>query len=510
MKNRNKLLILNTLSSLTGEIVAAVCGFILPKFMLSAYGSGVNGLVSSITQYLGFIALLEMGVGTVVQTAYYKPLSENDSYKVSLIYKDSRNFFSFVGYILIGYVVCVCILFTRVVSNPFDDTYTISLILCIAASLFMQYYFCAPMSLLVNAAQQSFITGIIRICFTILNTATGVFLITFGASIQLVKAAAALLYMFQPIALKFYIDKHFKIIRNAKDPRFKIEQKWNGFAQHCATVVMNNTDIMILSVMTDFRVVSVYTVYYLVLNGMKTLFTAISNGCFAFFGDLYARREMDELNRRFNLFEWILNESVVFAFGITSILIVPFVMNYTRGIEDAQYDQMAFALIFTLSQAVYCIRLPYHIIICSAGHFKQTQTSAIIEMVLNILISFVSVKTLGLIGIAIGTFAAIAYRTIYFLTYLHREILFRGYRYFVRIEILNMIQVAVIWMIKSLLDPFMNPYASVISWVSYAIVISILSFVTIFIICYLFWRKNLMQVISIVHNNSLKYKSRRL
>ena len=41
-----------------------------------AYGSDVNGLVSSITQFLGYIALVEGGVGGVIRAALYKPLAK--------------------------------------------------------------------------------------------------------------------------------------------------------------------------------------------------------------------------------------------------------------------------------------------------------------------------------------------------------------------------------------------------------------------------------------------------
>ncbi|NLA84082.1 MAG: sugar isomerase, partial [Clostridiales bacterium] len=54
----------------------------------------------------------------------------------------------------------------------------------------------------------------------------------------------------------------------------------------------------------------------------------------------------------------------------------------------------------------------------AAGHYKQTQMSAIIEMLLNIIISIALVFRWGLVGVAIGTFIAMAYRTCYLALYL--------------------------------------------------------------------------------------------
>ena len=70
---RKKKLIYNTISSLIFQVTTIVCGFILPRLILNAFGSNVNGLVNSITQFLGIISFLELGVGAVVQSALYKP-----------------------------------------------------------------------------------------------------------------------------------------------------------------------------------------------------------------------------------------------------------------------------------------------------------------------------------------------------------------------------------------------------------------------------------------------------
>ena len=54
----------------------------------------------------------------------------------------------------------------------------------------------------------------------------------------------------------------------------------------------------------------------------------------------------------------------------------------------------------------------------SAGHFKQTQNSAIIEAIINILISIIFVKLFGLVGVSIAATVAMIYRTSYFVLYL--------------------------------------------------------------------------------------------
>lgn len=42
----------NTFASLFLQICTVICGFVVPKLILSHYGSAVNGLVNSITQFV--------------------------------------------------------------------------------------------------------------------------------------------------------------------------------------------------------------------------------------------------------------------------------------------------------------------------------------------------------------------------------------------------------------------------------------------------------------------------
>ena len=100
---RKRRLLLNTGASVIHQIISIVCGFILPRLILSHYGSSVNGLVSSITQFLGFVTLMDMGVGAVVQSSLYKPLAEKDTYKISQIMAASNQFFSRIAIVLCIY-----------------------------------------------------------------------------------------------------------------------------------------------------------------------------------------------------------------------------------------------------------------------------------------------------------------------------------------------------------------------------------------------------------------------
>ena len=64
-KSRTQNAKLNIAFALVLQIVTFFRGLILPRIIIPAYGSDVNGLISSITQFLTYISLLEAGVGSI-------------------------------------------------------------------------------------------------------------------------------------------------------------------------------------------------------------------------------------------------------------------------------------------------------------------------------------------------------------------------------------------------------------------------------------------------------------
>ena len=117
---RKKKLLLNTGTALLYQVITLVCGFVLPKFIIPYFGSAVNGLLSSITQFLTIITLCECGVGAVVQSALYKPLADRDDEAISRIVISSNRFFQRIIRLLRGYVAVLCVVYPIIVSDAFS------------------------------------------------------------------------------------------------------------------------------------------------------------------------------------------------------------------------------------------------------------------------------------------------------------------------------------------------------------------------------------------------------
>ena len=490
---KNKLLARNTYTSLLYQVVTVACGFVLPKLILVHYGTAVNGLVNSITQFLGLITYLDLGISAVVQSALYKPLAEKNNKNISEIISSARKFFKTIARILAVYVVILIFIYPFIIQNSeFDIVYTGTLIVAISISSFAQYYFGITDQLLISADQRVYIPYMLQIITLIVNTIACAILMSLGHSIQLVKLTTSLIFLVRPLYYRIYVNKHYNINRNAHYEKEPIQQKWNGIAQHVAAVVIGGTDTVVLTLFSTLQNVSIYGVYYLVINGVQKIFVSATTGFQSFYGDLWAKGETEKLRKSFESLVWTIHTSVVFVFGCVAVLIVPFVKVYTFGVNDADYDVPLFALLITLAYAAYCIRLPYNLMVLAGNHYKQTQKSYIIATALNIVVSVITVKIYGLIGVATGTLISMLYQTVWMAYYNDKNLVQWPFKEFVKqtfVDIISFVPPYMICLMYSL-----NSY-SYAMWVILAIKVAVTWIVWIVLVNFLFYRSKLSAIL---------------
>ena len=129
---------LNIVCSTLAQLVTIASGLIVPRLMLSTFGSEVNGLISSLTQFLNYIALLEGGLGSVVLASLYSPLAEKNAVKLSRVLKSAERFFKQIAVIFAVYVVILSCLYPLFVNSPLSWIETASLTVILAIALFFQ------------------------------------------------------------------------------------------------------------------------------------------------------------------------------------------------------------------------------------------------------------------------------------------------------------------------------------------------------------------------------------
>lgn len=484
---------INIITALLLQITTIIHGFILPKLILSYFGSDVNGLVASIAQFLNYIQLFEGGVGAVIMASLYKPLTEHDDDKISGIIVAANKFFRQISIIYVIYTIGVAIIYPLVVKSPFDYIYVFTLVIIIAISTVIQYLFAVSYRILLNADKRGYIVSIAQIIFLLLSLGFAIVSVKLYPSIHVIKLVSVICYTVSPLIFNIYVKNNYKINKKAKPDDKALSQRWDAFGQNLAFFVHNNTDVVVLTIFSTLANVSIYSVYLMIILALKNLIKSISDAVAPSMGKALVSKNTESINCLFDYYETGVGIISCFAFTCCGLLIVPFVMLYTRNVNDANYCQPLFAILMTIAFGLYCYRDTCGNVIYAAGHIKATSIYAYIEASINLALSLALVKPFGLIGIAIGTICAMLFRTIAISLYAYKKILYRPYylwltKFFSFLGASSLCVVVTLLFIKNNADNFFQ-------WGIKAVCVSLISIICIISVLLLFKRKSLFGII---------------
>jgi len=480
--------------SMTLQLVATITGLIVPPLIIGAFGSEVNGLINSIRAFLAYIALLEAGVGPVIKAALYKPLADKDNHSIKTILNTSEFFFKRLSIYFIVYVVCLVVIFPFLNETSFDWGFITALIFIIATSTFAQYYFGVTYSILLQANQKLYISNGIQIITVTLNTLLIILFISLGSNVIIVTLLSSLVFISRPILLSWYAKKHFRINETRTKEKVELKQKWDALAQHLANVVRTSSGVLVLTIFTNFKEVSVFAVYSMVVMAVRSIVSTFTAGIGAVFGSMIAKKEKQLLNKSFNLYEFITNTVSIVLFTTAGILIIPFMQIYTRHFDDANYIRPVLAYFLIISIAVYCTRTPYTSVVTAAGKFKETNIGAFVEVIISLVLSIILVNVIGTTGVAIASVIAILYRKTDLAYYVSKNIMKRSFSLYLKRMFISVFNVVLIVIIVNLILPIIEP-DNFFAWAIYGVIVLMISSVITVIIGFIFYKPELNEMI---------------
>lgn len=404
-KSRSGAVKLNFITGVLHELIVIVFGLVLPRITLSYFGSDYNGLLNSIVQFMSFSVVLRSGLGLVTNAALYKPMADGDTKKISGIMVATNRFMVKVGWLLALVIVGFALVYPFLVLDEFNYFFTFTLILIIGMASWVENMFSIKYKILLQADQKYYIITIVTVIAYILSNVFSILLIVAGFGIHIVRIGTLLGLMTTPFMLKIYVERRYTI-NWAEEPNDEaIKSRWDAFAQQIALIANNNAPTILMTFLFPLKEISVYTVHYMVVKNINQLMTSAFSGIRSTFGNMYAKGELKRLKERFLDVEWMIFAGGAVLYGVTGTLLTPFVMIYTKGITDADYGRYWFGILMIFACFIYTTRLPYQLAVEAVGRFKETRNSAIMEIVLNVIVSLACAPFIGLNGILIGSLA---------------------------------------------------------------------------------------------------------
>ncbi len=416
----------NSASMFLYQGLLLISGFILPRVMLSFYGSEINGLVTSITQFISYISLVEAGLSAATVYSLYKPLAEKDHYGISRVVTAAKNFYYKSGWLFLALIGLLAVFYPFFIDMPEKMGYwdVLALVFISGVSGALDFFTLAKYRALLTADQKTYILSGSSAVYIVTNVALLSLMSFLRFDICVAKAVALTAVLLRSVILVVYCKRKYPYIDYKAEPdNNALSKRWDALFQQLLGTVQNGSPVVILTVIAkDLALISVYSIYNMVTSGLNAVLSIFISGLSASFGDIIARGEQETLKKAYSEFETAYYVLISTVYSVALVCIMPFIKIYTSGVTDADYYLPVVGFLFVINGFLYNIKTPQGMLVLSAGLYKETRYRTLTQALLIIIVGVPLTKFFGIYGVLIGLFVSNVYRSIDLLYFIPKNI----------------------------------------------------------------------------------------
>lgn len=423
--NRTKRFFYNSVSTAFYQIALMLAGFIISRLMLKFYGSEINGLISSINQFIVYLGLVEAGLSHAAIYALYKPLADNEHKAINGVVTAAKKLYTQSGYIFISLTIGLAIVFPMLVKSDAVTPLNIGLlVLIVGVNGALEFFTLAKYRVLLSADQRIYVISLASIVNVVANTLIIVVLANRGVDIVTLRFVALLSIFLRSFILMFYAKVNYKYINYREEPNFKaLSKRWDALYLQILEVVRMASPVVILTVVTrNLKLVSVYSIYNMIMSGLDRILSIFISGLSASFGDIIIREEKIVLQKAHREFELFYYSLITVVYSIAFVTIMPFIRLYTSGITDINYDLPLVGFLFVTNGLLSNIKTPQGMLVISAGLFKETRWQTTIQGAIVVIVGTLFTLLFGITGVLIGLIFSNVYRDIDLIFFIARNV----------------------------------------------------------------------------------------
>lgn len=499
--NNTKIVIKNLGMQIVQYCATFILGIVTSRIILLEYGSEINGLLSSINQFISYINLVELGLTSSAVYALYQPLANKDNKLLNEVLSATNLYYRKTGYVFSVLIIVLCVsypLFTNAsVITPFGTAY---LVLALGATGVINYFISAKYRILLIADQRQYVLASIGVFSLVLNTCiVYIFGSVLHCHITTLRTICILTSLIPAIVITVYTRYLYKSIKfeNKKVKADIIKNRYVVFVNEIAGNLHFGSPMVILTFIVDLLEVSVYSVFNVVCNGISSLLNSTIVPISATFGSLLAKKEYRLFQQIYSEFESVFYLMSAAIFAISYKILLPFVLLYTQGVYDVNYNRPLFISLMVGNMFVCNLYSPQAILVRATGFFKEIQPQTLIQAACTIALGIPLTYLWGINGVVVASICANTYRSVAMILFFNNKV--QGVNskntllYIVESVFVFLISIYLIDIIDNL--SFLDCRKMMV-WVMYSFRASVVSFGVAITVLFVFHRKIIMSLIN--------------
>ncbi len=411
--DNKKKTIINFVSGLGSQMIVLILGLVVPRIILTNYGSDTNGLISTITQIFTYMALLEAGISASSRNALYKPIKENDKQGISYWLSASRRYYRRISAIYFAAVIVMALAAPFVIKTAIDYWTIFVYTFFEGLTSVISFYFINTWTCFLGANGKQYIVTWVGMLTKLLCYTVRIVLSLLAVNISYIQVGYFLVSLVQLFIYYTYMKKKYGWIDYKTAPKdVKLPDRNAYIVTEIAWTIFSSTDMIVLSMFVSTKMSSVYSVYNMVFVALNGLLNAAYAAVNYNLGHAYVTG-IEQYKKVHSFYHSFFVAAMTVLMCVAYIMIIPFVKLYTVGVTDVEYINKQLPLMFCLVQLLSWSRYVAGNLSGIAGYAKQTSNVSLIEALINITGSVILVNYLGIVGVLIATVIALPLKVVY-------------------------------------------------------------------------------------------------
>ena len=403
----------NFVVSIISQVIILLLGLIVPRIILTHYGSDTNGLMNTITQIFTYMALLEAGISQASRNALYRPIVNQDNTNISIVMSASRRYYRRISYFYLLAVVLLAVVVPFVLKTQVDYWTIFFFVLFEGLTSVVSYYFINTWTCFLRANGQTYIYNAVSLLNRVLCYGVRIVLALLSINIAFIQVGYFAVSLIQLFIYSIYMHKKYGWIDyKAASKEYKLPNRNAYIVSEVAWTIFSSTDLIILSIFVSTSLASVYSTYNMVFVALNGLLNSVYSALNYNLGQTY-HADINKYKKMHDLFNSVFVGGMTILMCTTYWLIIPFVRLYTAGVTDINYIYTSLPIMFCLVQLLSWSRYVSGNLVNVAGLARPAVKVNITEAAINLVGSIILVQFFDIVGVLIATVAALPLKVIY-------------------------------------------------------------------------------------------------
>ena len=402
---RTKKSAINMITAIISQFVVILLGFISRKVMIDSIGVeylGINGLMNNI---LTILSLAESGIGVAMVYALYKPLAENNIQQIRALMNFYKNTYRLLAILTAVIGLSVLPFLDKLMKdNTIENSVVIYLLFLFSSVCSYLYSYKVSMN---NADQNKYLA-------TIFNTITQILVLVMKILILYLTKNYILFLcidigstLIKNIIFSKVIDNKYPYLKDKSKVKLDEEIKKSLvtnirslFLGKIGYIISTSSDNLVISSFISVKTVGLYSNYTMLTSSVGGFVSTFISSVSASVGNLVAKESKEKVYEIFRITSLI----NFWLYGFSSICLFCLSEPFIALVFGEEYTMGKITLFFIICNFfLEGIIAPIDSIKSAAGLYYPDRYIPIVAAIVNMAISILLVRQVGIVGVFLGT-----------------------------------------------------------------------------------------------------------